>query len=78
MEREFKMYEGKQLMMNKGVNAYMKAYEAEENACLENITYEDLERLQRQGLITNGRLACRIGGIHNGRHMGKLDGRKRL
>lgn len=47
-------------MMNKGVNAYMKAYEAEENACLENITYEDLERLQRQELITNGRLACRI------------------
>lgn len=47
-------------MMNKGLNAYMKAYEAEENACLENITYEDLERLQRQGLITNGRLACRI------------------
>ena len=60
MEREFKMCEGKQLMMNKGVNAYMKAYEVEENACLENITYEDLERLQRQGLITNGRLACRI------------------
>ena len=27
MEREFKMCEGKQLMMNKGVNAYMKAYD---------------------------------------------------
>lgn len=37
-----------------------KDNQKEENACLENITYEDLERLQRQGLITNGRLACRI------------------
>lgn len=54
------MCEGKQLMMNKGVNVYLKELEKEERPIIENKYYDRVEDLWKRKLISKRRLGIRI------------------
>ena len=54
------MQDDKQILMNKGINVYLKELEKEERPIIENKYYDRVEDLWKRKLISKRRLCIRI------------------
>ena len=50
----------RRILMDKGINVYLREFEKEEKPVLENRYYDRIEELQKHRLISEKRLAIRI------------------
>lgn len=54
------MQDDRQILMNKGINVYLKELEKEERPIIENKYYDRVEDLWKRKLISKRRLSIRI------------------
>lgn len=54
------MQDDRQILMNKGINVYLKELEKEERPIIENKYYDRVEDLWKRKLISKRRLGIRI------------------
>lgn len=54
------MQDDRQLLMNKGINAYLREFEKEEKSVMENSYYNRVEDLWKHRIISKRRLGIRI------------------